>query len=113
MRLLQVCTLLLLLPVGADLSDPGTPGVFFLERAELFQQAVTRLNDGNGGHERPGPARLTVAFPHPTAPAARIVDTDLAGTPTRVMPVRQGWSVRSARRGLQAAPATVSDLEER
>lgn len=109
-----MCTLLLLLPVGADLSDPGTPGVFFLERAELFQQAVTRLNDCDGGREHTGPARLAVAFPHRIAPEACIMDTDVAaGTPTRVTPARQGWSVRSARRGLQAAPATVSDLEER
>jgi hypothetical protein len=113
MRLLQVCTLLLLLPVGADLSDPGTPGVFSLEREELFQQAVTRLNDCTGGHEHTGPARLAVAFPHHTAPEERIMDTDPAGTPTRVTPARHGGSVRSARRELQAAPATISDLEER
>jgi len=108
-----VCTLLLLLPVGVDLSDPGSPGVFSLERAELFQQAVTRLNDCNGGHEHTGPARLAVAFPHHTVPEARIMDPALAGTPTRGTPAWNGWSFRSARGELQAAPATVSDLEER
>lgn len=108
-----MCTLLLLLPVGADLSDPGTPGVFCLERAELFQQAVTRLNDGDGGHEHIGQARIAVAFPHHTAPKERIMDTDVAATSTRVTPARPAWSVRSARRELQAALATVADLEER
>jgi hypothetical protein len=46
MSVLRACNLVLLPLVGADLADPAVPGMLFLQRAGLHQEAVTRLEEG-------------------------------------------------------------------
>jgi hypothetical protein len=99
--LLLACKLFVLLTVGADLADSSRPGVFWVEREELFEKAVTR--------ELPRAPWPDVVVQHPAADRhpARI---DLASVSAPVRPDPRGWWPGPARRDAPASP--VPDLED-